>query len=454
MTVPLRSRLRASPASLRALLFACCLIAAAAGVLAADHPIAVTKPEEVGFSSERLGRITTAMQRYVDAGNLPGVVTLVARRGKVVHFDAVGSRNVETKAPMTEDTIFRLYSQSKPVTAVATMILYEEGKFLLTDPVSKYLPEFQDMKVYVGEENGQPKTEPAVPITIQHLLTHTAGLTYDFFAGQSPVARMYAKAGTQGAAPQSPHPSLAVWTAELAKLPLIAQPGSDWNYSVSIDVLGRLVEVTSGMSFRDFLRARIFEPLGMKDTDFYVPDAKLERFAANYSPTPDGKMRLADDPQASPYRKLPKIEMGGSGLVGTAADYFRFAQMLANGGELDGVRILAPSTVDLIMSNHLNAEMGPDPLSSLFGAGMFGRGARAWGLGFGLGGFVAVDPALTGIPMSAGTYSWGGAATTHFWVDREKEIVGIVLTQLLPDGTYPVRQTMQAMTYQALVEAR
>jgi CubicO group peptidase (beta-lactamase class C family) len=351
---------------------------------------------------------------------------------------------------MTRDTIFRLYSQSKPVTAAAVMVLFEEGKFLLTDPVAKYLPEFADMKVYVGEENGQIKTEPAGPITIQHLLTHTAGFTYDFFP--TPVGRMYGPAGTSGAAPQSKLGSLAEWTKELAKLPLIAQPGSDWNYSVSIDVLGRLVEVTSGMSFRDFLRARIFQPLGMKDTDFYVPDDKLARFAANYSPAPGGKMTLADDPEKSPYRKLPKIEMGGSGLVGTAGDYFRFAQMLANGGELDGVRILAPSTVGLIMSDHLNPEMRPDPLSSLFSAGLFGKGGRAWGLGFGLGGFVATDPALSGIPMSVGTYSWGGAATTHFWVDREQELVGIVMTQLLPDGTYPVRQMMQSMTYQAIID--
>jgi CubicO group peptidase (beta-lactamase class C family) len=390
------------------------------------------------------------MQRYVDAGNLPGVVTLVARRGKVVHFDAVGWRDVATKAPMSRDTIVRLYSQSKPVTAVAVMILYEEGRFLLTDPLAKYLPEFKDMKVYLGEENGQVKTEPANAITIQHLLTHTAGFTYDFF--QTPVARMYAQAGTVGAAPQSRLSSLAEWTAELAKLPLIAQPGTDWNYSVSIDVLGRLVEVTSGMSFRDFLRLRIFEPLGMEDTDFYVPEEKLARFAVNYGPTPDGKLRVVDALDSSPYRKLPKIEMGGSGLVGTAADYFRFAQMLASDGELDGVRILAPSTVDLIMSDHLHPEMRPDPLTSLFGASIFGRGSRAWGLGFGLGGFVATEPALSGLPMSTGTYSWGGAATTHFWVDRAKELVGIVLTQLLPDGTYPVRQTMQAMTYQAMVE--
>jgi CubicO group peptidase (beta-lactamase class C family) len=442
---------RASWSSHRARLVAGFVLAVAAtAASAADQPFTVAKPEEVGFSSERLGRITAAMQRYVDAGNLPGVVTLVARRGKVVHFEAIGSRNVASGTPMTKDTLFRLYSQSKPVTAIATMILYEEGKFLLTDPVSKYLPEFEDMKVYLGEEGGQPKTETAKPITIQHLLTHTAGLTYDFF--QTPVAQMYAKAGTNGAAPMSRLGSLEEWTRELAKLPLIAQPGEDWNYSVSIDVLGRLVEVTSGMSFRDFLRARIFGPLQMGDTDFYVPDDKLARFAANYSPTPDGKMTMADDPQNSPYRKLPKIEMGGSGLVGTASDYFRFAQMLANGGELDGVRILAPSTVDLIMSDHLNPELRADPLSSLFSAGLFRSGARAWGLGFGLGGFVAVDPALSGIPMGVGTYSWGGAATTHFWVDRENEVVGIVLTQLLPDGTYPVRQMMQAMTYQALLD--
>jgi CubicO group peptidase (beta-lactamase class C family) len=441
-----------APASMRRILHAACcaLFLTAAAHAASDEIVALTRPEDVGVSADRLERVTAAMQRYVDAGNLPGAVTLVARRGKIVHFEAVGSRNVAANAPMTRDTIFRLYSQSKPVTAIATMILFEEGKFLLTDPVAKYLLEFSDMKVYLGEENGQAKTETARPITIQHLLTHTAGFTYDFFP--TPVGKMYGPAGTAGAAPQSKLGSLEEWTKELAKLPLIAQPGADWNYSVSIDVLGRLVEVTSGMSFRDFLRARIFEPLGMKDTDFYVPDDKLARFAANYSPTPDGKLRLADDPEKSPYRKLPKIEMGGSGLVGTAGDYFRFAQMLANGGELDGVRILAPSTVSLIMSNHLNPEMRPDPLSSLFSAGLFGRGGRAWGLGFGLGGFVATDPALSGIPMSVGTYSWGGAATTHFWVDREQELVGIVMTQLLPDGTYPVRQMMQSMTYQALME--
>jgi CubicO group peptidase (beta-lactamase class C family) len=447
--MPQRTTQRNPPAYVApAILFGALLLAATSTVTA--QPTAA-KAEEVGMSSERLERITEAMQRYVDAGNLPGVVTLVARQGKLVHFEAVGSQNVAKNEPMTQGTIFRLYSQSKPVTAVAVMILYDEGKFLLTDPIGKYLPELADMKVYLGEKDGAMQTEKALPITIQHLLTHTSGLTYDFF--QSPVARMYGPAGTAGAAPQSRLGSLEEWTRELGKLPLIAQPGSDWNYSVSIDVLGRLVEVTSGMSFRDFLRQRIFEPLGMIDTDFYVPDEKLARFAANYGPTADGKLRLFEDPQASPYRKLPKIEMGGSGLVGTAADYLRFAQMLANGGELDGVRILGSRTVDLMMMDHLSPEMRPDPLSSLFSGGLFsGSGHRTWGLGFGLGGFVATDPALTGIPMAVGTYSWGGAATTHFWVDREEQLVGIVMTQLLPDGTYPVRQMMQQMTYQALID--
>ncbi|MEE2777480.1 MAG: serine hydrolase domain-containing protein [Acidobacteriota bacterium] len=428
----------------------CMFLVEGAG-LAVEDSVEVSKPEAVGMSSERLGRIVPAMAKYVDAGKIPGVVSLVARKGQVVHFEAIGQQNVAKNEPMARDTLFRLYSQSKPVTGVAVMILYEEGHFLLTDPVAKYLPEFSEMKVYLGEEGSEIQTEPARPMTIQHLLTHTSGLTYDFFG--SPVAKMYTKAGSVGAAPMSPHGSLEQWSKALAQQPLIAQPGTAWNYSVGMDVLGRLIEVTSGQSFGDFLKARIFDPLGMVDTAFDVPDSKASRFAANYAPTPTGGMIMADNPDTSPYRKPAKLEMGGSGLVGTAADYLRFAQMLANDGELDGVRILAPSTVDLMMSNHLHSEFPPDPLTSLFGGGSpLSTAGRAWGLGFGLTGFVAVEPALTGIPMSKGTFSWGGAATTHFWVDREQELVGIVLTQLIPDGTYPLRQLMQQLTYQAIVE--
>ena len=257
--------------------------------------------------------------------------------------------------PMQKDTIFRLYSQSKPVTGAAIMILFEEGHFLLTDPISKYLPEFANMRVYLGESEGEVQTEPARPITIQQLLTHTSGLTYDFLP--SPVAGMYRDAGAVGSAAESPHPNLAAWSEALAPLPLIAQPGTQWNYSVGMDVLGRLVEVVSGQSFGDFLRSRIFDPLGMVDTGFHVPDEKLDRFANNYAPVPGGGMTIADAASTSPYRKPAAIEMGGSGLVGTVPDYLRFAQMLANKGEYGGVRILGRKTVEFMTSNHLTPEL-------------------------------------------------------------------------------------------------
>ena len=413
---------------------------------AAADEVTLATAEEVGMSSERLARIVPGMQRLIDAKKIPGTVTLVARHGKVVHFEAAGSQNVEAGEPMRKDTLFRLYSQSKPITGVATMILFEEGHFLLGDPIAKYLPEFKSMRVFKGMKGGEIETEPARAITIHHLLTHTSGLTYDFLP--SPVARLYQENGVVGAAPGARFANLEEWSQALAKQPLVAQPGTAWNYSVGMDVLGRLIEEVSGQTFREFLMERIFVPLGMSDTDFYVPDDKLARFAANYSPSAEG-MSLVDAPETSPYRKLPALEMGGSGLVGTAADYLRFAQMLANGGEIDGVRILGSKTVELMMSNHMHPEMPPDPLSSLFGAM---GGERAWGMGFGLTGSVVTDPALAGLPVSEGVFSWGGAATTHFWVDPEEDLVGIVLTQLLPDGTYPVRQLMQLLTYQAIVD--
>ena len=313
--------------------------------------VRVAPGERVGMSSERLERIGPGMQRMIDAGNIPGTVTLVARKGQIVHFEANRRRNVATGEPMTKDTIFRLYSQSKPVTGVAIMMLFEEGKFLLTDPVSKYLPEFANMSVYKGVADGVVQTEPARQITIQHLLTHTSGLTYPFFP--SPVAELYRNAGVSGGAPGAKQKNLKQWSEDLVTLPLVAQPGTEWNYSVGMDVLGRLVEVVSGQTFRDFLRSRIFLPLEMEDTDFYVPADKLDRFVVNYSPTPEGRMVVADDPQQSPYRALPALEMGGSGLVGTVGDYFNFAQMLANRGEYKDKRYLGSKTVEFMMSNHL-----------------------------------------------------------------------------------------------------
>lgn len=419
------------------------LLTCSAVALGAADSLPSSTPESVGMSSERLDRIVPAMQRLVDEGKIPGTVTMVARRGQIVHFEAIGLQNVEKGEPMTKDTIFRMYSQSKPITGVATMILFEEGKFLLSDPVSLYLPEYKDMKVLVSMEKGEMKTEKAQPIRIHHLLTHTAGLSYGFFP--NPVGQSYNRAQIDSSE------SLAAWSQELGKLPLLAQPGTEWNYSVAMDVLGRLIEVVSGQSFGEFLEERIFEPLGMQDTAFWVPEEKRARFAANYGPTSDGKMRLVDDPASSTYLAPPKIEMGGAGLVSTAADYIRFAQMLANSGELDGVRMLGPKTVDLMMSNHLGPGFPPDPLTSLFGM-MSPGSSRVFGVGFGLTGSVTIDPALTGLPGSVGTFAWGGAASTDFWVDREEELVGMVLTQLLPAGTYPTRQLMQLLTYQAIIE--
>ena len=357
------------------------------------------KAEDVGVSTERLERIGETMRRLIDEKKIPGTVSLVARKGEIVHFETNGLRDVERNLPMEKDTIFRLYSQSKPVTGAAVMMLFEEGHFLLTDPVSKYLPEFADMEVYKGEG----ETEPALPITIQQLMTHTSGLTYSFLP--SPVAAMYASAG---------------------------------------------VDASLGKTFGEFLEERIFSPLGMVDTGFYVPEEKVNRFAANYFPSEDGSMNLMDDPAESNYGIDPDIESGGGGLVGTVGDYFKFAQMLANKGEYEGKIYLGKKTVEFMMSNHLTPGFPDDPLTSLWGT--LGNGQRAWGIGFGLTGMVITNPATAGLPMSKGTYGWGGAASTHFWVDHEEDLVGIIHTQLLPDGTYPVQQLMQLTTYQAIID--
>jgi CubicO group peptidase (beta-lactamase class C family) len=432
--------------------------------LGAQADIKLTKPERVGMSSERLKRVGEAMRRMIADEQIPGTVTLIARKGKVVHFEANGLRDIARKLPMQKDTIFRLYSQSKPVTGVAVMMLFEEGRFLLSDPVSKYLPEFANMQVYAGTKDGEVITEPARPMTIHQLLTHTSGLTYDFFP--TPVGEMYRQRGVVGSVSvageleqgtQSARgkgalelQSLQQWSERLASVPLVSHPGSAWNYSVGMDVLGRLVEVVSGQSFGDFLNQRIFVPLNMVDTGFHVPPEKLSRFAANYSPAGvAGGLVLLDDPMASPYSLPPSIEMGGSGLVGTVEDYLKFALMLANGGEYNGVRLLSPKTTEFMMANHMTPNIAADPLTSLEG---LMSGSRSWGMGFGLTGSVVTNAAISGLPVSNGTFSWGGAATTHFWVDPEEDIVGLVHTQLLPDGTYPVKQMMQLMTYQALID--
>ena len=406
-----------------------------------EEGLPVTQPERVGLSGERLGRIQEKMRTYIDSGKIPGAITAVARDGRVAHFEVQGQMDVEAGRKMRPDTIFRIYSMTKPVTGVAVLILYEEGRFLLTDPVANYLPEFTDATVYVGGSAKRPRTEPARPLTIRHLLTHTSGLLY---GGESDdgVAEMYKRAEVWKA------DSLEEFVKRLAAQPLAAQPGTQWHYSVSLDVLGRLVEVVSGHPFDRFLKERIFDPLGMTDTGFFVPRGNLDRLAASYGPDGDGGMKLLDAPGESSYLDPEKIPYGGHGLVSTAADYLRFAQMLANSGELDGVRILGRKTVDLMMSNHLAPELGPAPLGEA--ADWYQSDPR--GLGFGLSGAVVTDVGRGGLSGTAGSFFWGGNATTYFWVDREERLVGLLLTQLSPSDTYPLRGAMRALTYQALID--
>ena len=396
------------------------------------------RPEEVGMSSDRLERIGSLTQAYVNEGKLPGVSTLVARRGKVVHFQQVGMMDMEAGKEMRPDTIFRLYSMTKPITGVAVMILYEEGRFLLDDPVSRYLPEFQGLKVYLGGVGDSLRTESATEMTIKHLLTHTSGLSY---GGPEPgVPDIYRRSDIWKA------DTLKGFVERLAELPLIAQPGTRWHYSVSMDVLARLVEVLSGVPYDRFLADRIFGPLGMVDTGYHVPDEKIERFAACYRKTAEGGMELVDAPQDSRFRDPNAVSYGGDGLVCTTADYLRFTQMLANGGELDGVRILGRKTAEFMMMDHLGPELGPEPLAE----------ASWWvpptGQGFGFTGSVLRSVARGSTLGSVGDFSWGGFAGTYFWVDQKEQLIGLLMTQLTPPYSYPIRAQMKILVNQAVVD--
>ncbi len=386
------------------------------------------------MSSEPLDRITDAMAAHVTKGTLPGVLTLVARQGRIVHLQAVGWMDVERRVRMRPDAIFRIYSMTKPITAAAMMILFQEGRFRLTDPVSTYLPEFRDLTVFVGGTVGSPETAPARPMTIQHLLTHTSGLAYDDPSAAG-VPAIYASADLFNV------PSLEAFVRRLASLPLVAQPGTAWHYGVSSDVLGRIVEVLSGQPFDRFLAERIFEPLGMVDTGFYVPDERAARLAACYSTVPGG-MKLSEAMQESPFRNSRSVPFGGHGLVSTAADYLRFAQMLADSGKSPRARILDRKTVDLMLANHLGPEFGPRPLAALQGSVQ----CDTTGIGFGFGGAVTTAAAEGTFQASAGTYSWGGNASTYVWIDRSARLIGILMTQLIPSDAVPIRAEMRAWT--------
>lgn len=396
------------------------------------------KPESLGFSSERLERLHAVMQREVDQKELAGVVTLLARHGKVVEERTYGDKDIASGAPMTADTIFRIYSMTKPITGVAMMILYEEGKWRPADPISKYIPEFAHLKVFKGfDQNGKMILEdPVHPPTMRELMTHTAGFTYGIFGG-TPVDKMYMDAQVL----QSK--SLQDMIDKLAKTPLLYQPGSRWVYSVSMDIQGYIVEKLSGESLPDFMQHHIFGPLKMSDTGFYVPKEKWSRFATLYKSDDSGAL-VAAAPDSS-YAAMPGLPSGGGGLVSTAQDYMRFAQMLLNRGELDGVRILSPGSVALMTSNHLAPQL-------MTGEFSIGYEVIRPGMGYGYDCAVFTDPHEADEIVGKGTFYWLGAADTWFWVDPTNDLVFIGMTQrMFGPGQPDMNQLSRPVVYQALV---
>jgi CubicO group peptidase (beta-lactamase class C family) len=403
-----------------------------------------SSPESVGFSSERLARLHALMQQTVDQKQLSGIVTLLARHGKVIDYRAYGHKDMTTGAPMTKDAIFRDFSMTKPVTAVAMMILYEQGKWLPSDRISKYIPEFQNLKVFKGvDQDGKMILEdPVHPPTIAELLTHTAGFTYGFF-GNSPVDKMYVSERVL----QSQN--LRQMIEKLAKIPLAYQPGKGWTYSVSMDIQGYIIEKLSGQSLPEFMEQHIFKPLGMRDAGFFVPGSKRSRFVTLYRANANGEL-AADGTPGSPadYAEQPTMASGGGGMVSTAEDYYRFAQMLGNGGELGGTRILSPSSVHLMASNHLP----PSLLTGEFGIGM--QTLRP-GFGYGYNCAVVFDPPQANLPEGKDTFFWDGAAGTWFWVDPTNDVVFVGMIQrLLGPSSPPLEFQSRSVVYQALVKPK
>jgi len=396
-----------------------------------------------GLSSERLQRIDELIQtHYIDTGKLPGALTLVARRGEIAHFSALGNMDAERNTPTEKDTIYRIYSMTKAITTVALMMLYEEGRFQLNDPVYKYLPEWENTEVWVSGEYPDFKTRPQErAMTIRDLLSHQSGLTYGF-VDTNAIDRTYQRFARRDMFDGS----LSEWSEFLSGIPLMFSPGTAWNYSVATDLCGYLIEVLSGQKFDAFLNERIIEPLGMVDTSFAIPDEKLGRFSANYSPTDDEKIELLDDPKTSDYRKIPKFLSGGGGMVSTASDYYTFLQMLLNGGASNGRRYLSRKTIELMSSNHLPAGKS---LAERAVQGMWSE-ATFDGVGFGLGFSIVLDPAASQLVGSKGQYAWGGAASTAFWIDPLEEVIVVFMTQLMPSNTYPIRRELQALVNAAI----
>ena len=394
-------------------------------------------PEKLGFSSIRLKRLDNLMIRYVESGKLAGTVTCIARRGQVLHCKTFGHQNLETETPMAEDSIFRIYSMTKPITSVALMILYEEALFNLTDEVSQYIPAFKDVKVW-GADGALES--PIRPMTVQDLLRHSAGLSYGGFAdSKSPVDKLYDEADLF---------NLNITNAELtdriANLPLLYHPGGKWHYSVATDVIGYLVELMSDKPLADFMQEKIFNPLGMVDTAFHIDPSKMSRFCTLYGKTPESDFGVLDTPDTSDFLPPVTLNSGGSGLVSTIADYLKFTLCLLNKGELNGERLLGSKTVELMTCNHLPSALLPIAFEGT---------EPMLGMGFGLGFGVMLDPAQTGVIGAVGDYGWGGYAETYFWNDPQEELTAILMTQYLPSQTYPIRKEFRTVVYQALDES-
>jgi CubicO group peptidase (beta-lactamase class C family) len=402
-------------------------------------------PAELGFDASRLDRIDRHFARYVDEGLLPGWLTVISRHGRIAHLSAYGQRDVEAGLPVETDTRWRIYSMTKPVTSVAAMILFEEGAFELTDPIAKWLPEFADVRVYAKGSSTRPLTEPATePIRVWHLLTHTAGLTYGFHHAH-PVDELYRNAGYEWGAPRGV--DLAGACQAWAAMPLVFQPGSEWNYSVATDVLGRLVEVVSGKALDEFFAERILGPLGMRDTGFQIDAEGQAKLAALYTPEPGTGTVRRSDGLAYPVDHRPRFLSGGGGLVSTAGDYQKFVQFLIRGGELEGTRLLGTRTVRLMTSNHLPGDADLEA----YGRPLFAE-MPFHGFGFGLGFSVLKDAVAAKTLSGVGEYAWGGAASTAFWVDPREGVTALFFTQLLPSSTHPIRQYLRQLVYQALVD--
>jgi CubicO group peptidase (beta-lactamase class C family) len=404
-------------------------------------------PAEVGLDAQRLLRIDRHFARYVDDGRLPGWLVAVSRRGRVAHVSCYGARDLEAGLPVEPDTLWRIYSMTKPVTSVAAMILYEEGAFELSDPVSKFIPAFAGVRVYAGGSDQRQVTVPATePVRIWHLLTHTSGLTYGFIRVH-PVDALYRAAGFEWSVPAGM--DLATACDAWAAFPLLFQPGTEWNYSVATDVLGRVVEIASGQRLDDFLAARILGPLGMTGTAFYADDEGAGRLAALYTPAAGGKAARLDS-LGRVARRPPRLNSGGGGLLSTAADYHRFLHMLLGtsespAGELDGTRLLGPRTVAYMARNHLPGGLDLEA----FGRPLYAESPFA-GVGFGLGFGVVIDPVRSRCVCSEGELTWGGAASTAFWIDQREELAVTFYTQLLPSSTYRIRPQLRQLVYQAL----